>query len=118
MRGLSLPACHQRSNSARLRLIHTGSRSACAPHTTPITEMFFTRMRLAGTAWIRPPAKPMISMRASQFTDAQRLVERIAANRIVDDVGTFAAGQLADAIANALALVVESTRRPHGPAPP
>jgi hypothetical protein len=53
-RGLSRPASHQRSNSARLRLIRTGSRSACAPQTTPMTETFLTRIRFAGTAWIRP----------------------------------------------------------------
>src|SRR5207302_10797500 len=47
--GLSLPASHQLSNSERYLLISTGSRSACAPQTTPITDMFLTRIRLAGT---------------------------------------------------------------------
>src|SRR6516225_5341881 len=42
--------------------------SASAPQMTPITEMFLTRIRLAGTAWMRPEAKPMTSIRASQFT--------------------------------------------------
>src|SRR5207253_2880466 len=67
-RGSSRPASHQRSSSARLRLIRAGSRSACAPQTTPMTEMFLTRIRLAGTAWMRPAAKPITSIRASQLT--------------------------------------------------
>src|SRR5439155_14547957 len=55
--GFRRPASHQRNSSARLRLTRTGSRAAWAPQTTPMTEMFLTRIRLAGADWMRPAAK-------------------------------------------------------------
>src|SRR5262245_48791789 len=107
MSGLSLPWDHQRKSSTRLRLIHAGSRSVCAPQTTPITEMFLTRIRIGRHRLDAPRGETDHQHPRLPIDRAQRLVERVAADRVVDNVGALAAGQLAYPVADALAAVVD-----------
>jgi hypothetical protein len=96
-RGLRRPACHQHSSSARLRLISAGSRSACAPDDTDNRDVF-DKDQIGRHRRNAAPGEADHQHARLPVDRPQRLVEGVAADRIVDDIGAPAVGQHAHAV--------------------
>jgi hypothetical protein len=107
MSGLSLPWHHQRKSSARLRLIHAGSRSVARAPDDANHRDILDQDQIGGHRLDAPRGKTDYQHARLPIDRAQCLLERVAADWVVDDIGALVPGQLAYAVADALAAVID-----------